>query len=712
MAFVLQRRLGDRLDLIEHPGRRLRFGRGTNVEVRIDDFALEYEHAAIEEKDDGFYLRDLGTTLGTGVNGDRLDAGEDRKLEAGDRIEIGAEEVTVFFPKPGEPLRLDMEPMDEAGDPSTMIRTITASNHDLMAAVEKAKARQARETSAEAEAEDDAGKTVPRPPKGAGATDISESFIFGLLDDFDPTEAPTRPARYDVDEIEREHGPRAASPPSEPPASETPPAETPPGSPRTATPADRLPSEAEEEAEELVPAAAAPALETAPATSPETSPEASPEASPETPPAGGGAPPDRDEPEEVDYLAAYRLPGGLGAVWAASFLLLMVAAALGGGTAMLHTEALSPGPLGGEHETVEEITCASCHTPFLGVKEQSCVDCHERIHRHQAVLADAEPSCTHCHVSHRGGDALRLADANVCVECHGSLTTLEASTGLFADRITRFTEDHPELSIYVAPQERLRLDEARARKADPGGLRGFDHVHHLEKLPSSALRAVNDGEPLACTDCHRRDEDGKILKVEFERDCQGCHTLSIDPRFGNAETPHDEPTVVLGFLVGYYTSNRGLLNRTAGRLGARSLAFEERVSRVAERVAQRHFRDRCSTCHQMYRMPDGRLDVEPPRLTERWFPHAEFLHGPHLELAACEDCHETAPKSRDTADVLLPSLSSCQGCHRPPRPEDAGDTARLGRFGCRACHTYHAGPVEMNRPSMAPDTILETAGNS
>lgn len=65
---------------------KLVLGRGPGVDLRFDDSEMSAQHAAIEFTGKGFRVCDLGSTNGTSVNGQRVQAHD---LAPGDRIEIG-----------------------------------------------------------------------------------------------------------------------------------------------------------------------------------------------------------------------------------------------------------------------------------------------------------------------------------------------------------------------------------------------------------------------------------------------------------------------------------------------------------------------------------------------------------------------------------------------------------------------------------------------
>lgn len=609
---------------------RLRIGRGTDADLRLDDPSVDLQHAVIEPSGQGYRVRDLGSTGGVWLDGESVSSAE--LGTAPHRLEIGVFEISLETWSEDR-LWLQVTRSDTRREATTGTLTMTLFRDDVMAMVEEERRRIEEET------RQGSRLTVEEPPPGGVPTRTLVSYVADLLDS-----APDRPPT--------------------------------PASPEVAEDAEAVeePGEAPEP-----PSAAEPPA---------------PRRAPGRPPTPGL------EPSFVDYVKAYRLPGGLAAVWA--FSATLFALTLGG--AVLARDALtrlaSPGPLGGEHAAVEGLSCTRCHSGFRPVADAACNQCHSSVPEHQAVLT-TEPSCLACHVEHRGGDALRLADASYCARCHGALSETEAESGRFAERITGFTTDHPELAVYVDADRRLRLSGPGARRSDPGGLRGFNHEWHLTKIPSD-LR-------LQCDDCHLRDEADEIVPVSFEASCRRCHQLAFDPRFPGVETPHAPPTEVLDFLIGRYTRNREILRRlTPGesqRLGNRSLSNEEKLTLVATIVADKLLRTQCSRCHVVEgsRRDPGQAQIQAVRITERWFPHAEFRHSPHLNppmRAVCVDCHEGAAESRDTGDLLLPALEACRSCHRPATADEA-DPSRLGRVVCVACHGYHAEPVEVRSSSLA-----------
>lgn len=109
--------------------------------------------------------------------------------------------------------------------------------------------------------------------------------------------------------------------------------------------------------------------------------------------------------------------------------------------------------------------------------------------------------------------------------------------------------------------------------------------------------------------------------------------------------------------------------------GASPLEWASAQLQGAERIM---FKQKCEFCHTMTFAPDRLPQVAPTAIPVRWLPHSVFDHGAHRPLA-CTECHK-ATLSKETTDVLLPSVTVCRECHR----------ARGGaRTGCVECHVYH-----------------------
>ncbi len=79
-------------------GERAVLGRARDSDLQMKDPISSREHAYLYLDDDGYHVKDLGSSNGTLVNGERID---DRLLKSGDRIEV-ASVVMEFIEEGGE----------------------------------------------------------------------------------------------------------------------------------------------------------------------------------------------------------------------------------------------------------------------------------------------------------------------------------------------------------------------------------------------------------------------------------------------------------------------------------------------------------------------------------------------------------------------------------------------------------------------------------
>ena len=96
------------------------------------------------------------------------------------------------------------------------------------------------------------------------------------------------------------------------------------------------------------------------------------------------------------------------------------------------------------------------------------------------------------------------------------------------------------------------------------------------------------------------------------------------------------------------------------------------------------------TCHEVSRNPDNAelpWSVLPVRLTQKFYPHANFSHAAHdTEVTSCNSCH-LATESESAHDVLIPDIDTCRDCHGSAiaRRNDSNQTAST----CIMCHGFH-----------------------
>ncbi|MEA2599406.1 MAG: hypothetical protein QOF89_398 [Acidobacteriota bacterium] len=396
----------------------------------------------------------------------------------------------------------------------------------------------------------------------------------------------------------------------------------------------------------------------------------------------------------VDYLRAYALRRPF---LTKGFLALLLTLAAAGGLAALPRfrlwRAFQPGPVSAAHQ-LQQVGCFNCHTPWKGPTSVGCgsAGCHPRAD-HQARQAST-PACADCHFEHRGQARLTVvSDAN-CVACHGDLK-VKSGEPAFARHVTAFPEGHADFSLTLPSGGRLPIAEAVARRVDPGTVR-LNHAFHLKP----GLLSPEGRVTLACRDCHQPGPGPTGMRpVSFAQHCDRCHRLTFDPALPDEEAPHAEPRAVNNELLAIYSVNEGSMGsyRERRRIivrnpgAAMGLNLSARVRAQVVEAESLLYRSACLKCHPM------NLNARPFPVVARadtpgeWLRLSHFDHEAHVNLQGmtCESCHVRAAASTATADLLLPGIEACGGCHggngRPP-----GNAAlKAGRTECRECHTYH-----------------------
>ncbi|HEY2930520.1 MAG TPA: hypothetical protein VGK99_02155 [Acidobacteriota bacterium] len=394
----------------------------------------------------------------------------------------------------------------------------------------------------------------------------------------------------------------------------------------------------------------------------------------------------------------------------------------------------NPGPLSTAHSILES-DCASCHTGarkerfHRPVSDQACEKCHagpiHHINQIYQGAAGAQPPCASCHVEHKGESQLKQASDQNCTQCHSSLKTApivagdapgqskSTTAGAFQMRnsspvappvrpvlgyeksITSFEANHPEFRLL------------RDKTADLAKIK-LNHQLHLRP----DLRGPHGPVKLDCVACHHLDaRRAYMLPVNFQRDCQTCHSLAFEERI-DEQAPHSKPEIVDAFIriafSKYAGKNPNEWRRPVDWNRARQLsilsmmveeaprnlpAWMERQIASAERYL---FSVRCRECHLLENLPgrdyrtaapirdtsraSARLpQVLDPEIRVRWYDHSRFAHGPHRMLQ-CISCHSGARESTKTRDVLLPGRAECLRCH---------NSSTRVRSGCTECHSYH-----------------------
>lgn len=401
-------------------------------------------------------------------------------------------------------------------------------------------------------------------------------------------------------------------------------------------------------------------------------------------------------------------------------------------------EVFMPGAVSVKHSKFAN-QCEVCHASvkpvWSFVDNAACQTCHRSdilspAHFKQEVALSPFPLCASCHLEHKGQKVLADVPDLKCVQCHGDLKAKDQSVpGIAAVR--SFTNDHPEFAISrlhqdrAAPPLRVRLDDKTQLK-DDGRLK-LNHALHLE-LDKDYLEAMGF-KPLTCTECHRTDIEGRYMQsITFVRDCMRCHVadLEFDLRLpGRSVTHGREPEAVRQQLEEIYSGVYFKAHPEEAKKPERIGGIQGRqLGGPPQTVHERYVMDRLAEAEKVLFSPKVRRclkchSVEPPmsdqpttasengvgassalpspglfriarvNVAVRWLPYSRFDHQAHFALPEikergkgnwCVACHENAPASKKTEDVLLPSIGLCRNCHLEPAGAQAS---------CKSCHEFH-----------------------
>jgi len=372
---------------------------------------------------------------------------------------------------------------------------------------------------------------------------------------------------------------------------------------------------------------------------------------------------------------------------------------------------------------------AAAGSSSLTAIDRNCLECHAGHSFHEPNV-DSEHSCSDCHVEHQGPGPMRAPSDATCLSCHADAAVMQASLAKasslpaaafdyrpaqgrviyqtprpprgYTRIIHSFSTDHPEFEIVL---NHLK---------DPDTLR-FNHQLHLG---STNVPAYWHGRKLTCYDCHQADAAGvHFIKINYQHNCQPCHSLQFDARNPGLLIPHGDAGRVRAFLrsltqqyADYAASGQGM----GGPARVQAFAGEQMTRLLLDYHSEEELERRvffnngqlgpvvapggtnqqgaavfpgCAYCHEVTSSAGGAPGVTDPFLPDRWMIHGNFDHSKHLVSATgvegkilCSACHD-AEHSRKTSDVLLPSKEVCVQCHSPKGgvPEN-----------CSTCHSYHS----------------------
>jgi len=402
--------------------------------------------------------------------------------------------------------------------------------------------------------------------------------------------------------------------------------------------------------------------------------------------------------------------------------------------------------------------CESCHAiPFVPARDEECLNCHLSVRHHfdtktLGVHRDYKVAseCQDCHREHNGAQAMVRSDQALCVGCHSSLTNVGLDTGKLRNT-TDFLEDHPSFMVSMLemlPDETWQTKRMEVWDDDLFEVSNLKFPHDIH-MSEDGIDGVDSVVVMECTNCHVSEKGGlKMRPVTMEKHCASCHQLTFDAETPDRVVPHGAPAELLRQLEGYYAyqflqqqnSGTGAQRQTepqnveilseqreARRPGKRRnrqmitdlipaqpsgepLTLNARAfvdQRVKEAATNLFERQTCTICHEISPQ-EGEIPwkILPVKITEDWFPMAEFSHDSHVNMG-CVGCHE-ANYSAEAGDVLMPDIGTCRSCHGGEHAEE-----RL-QSTCIACHKFHVDTQDPMGALLLIDedgNLIDTEGN-
>jgi hypothetical protein len=361
---------------------------------------------------------------------------------------------------------------------------------------------------------------------------------------------------------------------------------------------------------------------------------------------------------------------------------------------------------------VKTLECASCHTEHRGrinisaVNNQTCAECHSDLKTNKGML-QFQAHINSFQDGHPQFAALRDSPRDP--------GTIKLNHQLHMKPVRRSPNNPATVQLACGDCHRGAGVQAQWNYADP-------------KYVAAKVTYSAEGELLPVKGDilpSRKAMTGRELMapVKYATACASCHELKFSANIDDG-APHDKPEVVHFFVMkkfqDYIAAHPAELREV--RDPGRDLAGKQNPPRlqvltpaqwVAQQtaVAEELLWKKCTLCHTL-----NNLSLQDPSIgrwsaassqtqmqnagvqagsvmalnflpqvaasntTARWMPHSKFDHDAHRGFT-CESCHEKALTSKDSFDVLLPGIATCQKCHAPG-PEHAESR-------CFECHTYH-----------------------
>ena len=318
-------------------------------------------------------------------------------------------------------------------------------------------------------------------------------------------------------------------------------------------------------------------------------------------------------------------------------------------------------------------------------------------------------TCTECHRSDDEGRYMQpISFQRDCMQCHAGdieLAPLLPGRSVIHGRQPEILRQQLE-EIFSAVYLQTHPEEAKKPE-------------HLRWIPGRRL----PGQPQSMQERYVLDGRAEAEKILFSpkvKKCMKCHATEPIGSFPTSAASEDRPVSASVEAQENQKAPLSPPDSTQARVSVQG--NEQQGSGVPEgsdesgRRGDNAFANRASAEKSVLLAKNSTLDkysgsAVPTRgqfriarvnVPVRWLPYSRFDHQAHAALPElklkgkenwCVTCHENAPASLKTEDVLLPSIALCRTCHM----EQGGAQA-----SCRSCHDFHV-PKLLLPSSSVPD---------
>lgn len=361
--------------------------------------------------------------------------------------------------------------------------------------------------------------------------------------------------------------------------------------------------------------------------------------------------------------------------------------------------AFMPGDSSHGHYQIE-LQCAACHDPDMGVRQSSCLECHQaeldRAEDSHPVVKFADPrnadrlavldarKCVTCHQEHQPDKTLPMGltlPSDYCFSCHQDIAdelpdhqgmpfnscsttgchNYHDNSALYEDFLAKHADQPPILPQPRRPARSLYDDWSQQRDREPLAAHQRDvppHVPHSQHLAYEWAESSHARAGVNCSECHAP-ENSVWSDRPGHAACQACHADEVES---------------------FLQSRHGM------RLAQGLDPMTPSMARLPTKPAAAHRALDCASCHSDHAFDTRHASVDACLQCHDDKHSLNYKSSPHFQLWAAE------------SSGLAPAGSgvSCASCHLP-----RVESTHLGQTITRVLHNQNdtLRPVEkMARP--------------